>query len=127
LDTCSSKLEHTAIIGAIEEHLDRHGILICDILRACAVKDNDSSSDENYVLSDKRTEYYDEEIKESALRNHVHYILYNGELAGKLLFKKEIWSCKDYQVCRVMTSVKRRITEQTYRNWTVAFEMARIH
>jgi hypothetical protein len=121
-------------IADLEVNLEKHGIYICDILKACTVKNIHVSNDQNYLISDPKkkgpvipTLYYDREIK-AALKRHKHsYIFYNGEKTGALLMEKGIWSNQDYTVIRLMSPTDLAFDDnRTIENWKAAFKMAHL-
>jgi hypothetical protein len=119
---------HQKAITDIEKLLDDHGILLCDILKSCAVIDMSSASDfgncirfNNPKNQNLVTQYYDKGIGDAIERYGIKKVFYNGTLTKQCLLREKSDSRIKTNMVQIATPTNHVSMEKRIEDWKAKF------
>jgi hypothetical protein len=115
---------HQKAVTNIEKLLDDHGILLCDILIACAVKDMSNASDSGNFIRFSHpknqnliTLYYDQEIGMAIEHYEIKKVFYNGILTKQCLLREKSDSRIKANMVQIVTPTNHVTSEKRIQDW----------
>jgi G:T/U-mismatch repair DNA glycosylase len=115
-------------IKDMEGLLDDYGILLCDILKSCAVKDMSNASDSGNFIRFSHpknqnliTQYYDQEIGTAIERYGIKKVFYNGTLTKQCLLREKTDPRIKVNMVQIATPTNHISMEKRVEDWKAKF------